>query len=230
MGLCYLEIAEQRGGTLAISKNQRTILLVSNVTTRAKKWRVLYEGLDRGAVRVGRRILKDHYRSVLSLTGDSVTSDGFVTKVRVMAKTVGTQALDVFLNVHGRPDKLVFLDREIPITELADQVADLNLGHRLRLMYSTACYGGMHAKHWVAAGFRTASGAVGVNTNGEVEFPVLLHKWANGGSYASAVRAGRSSPAVSARTDSARITTRVGRSSWIQARNCRSVSSGVGLR
>ena len=174
---------------MAIAKDDRVMLIVSNVAGTARKYRLLYHWLDDNAVSIGREMTKDHYRKVSILKGDQVTRDAFVTRVRILAKSVGTQALDVFLNLHGLRDGLKFADGKARIASLGAELAELDLGHRFRLLYSTGCWGAMHAPFFVDAGFKTASGALGINANGPFDFPTQLDRWTKGNTYESAVRA-----------------------------------------
>jgi hypothetical protein len=164
------------------------MLLASNVSGTSTRYRWLYRWLDDNAITIGKAIVAPHYRTVSLLKGNAVTRDAFVTRVRVLAKGVGTQALDVFLNLHGERDALRFADGRAKLNDLGDELAALDLGHRLRLLYSTCCWGARHAPHFVAAGFKTASGARGINANGPYDLPVQLTRWTSGATYAAAVR------------------------------------------
>ena len=101
-----------------------------------------------------------------------------------------TKVLDVFLNLHGSPGTLHFDDGSITSSDLKSQLQAANLKHRLRLLYSTACYGATHAPDFVGAGFRVASGAVGVNANQLYDYPLQLYHWGTYKTYQSAVKAG----------------------------------------
>lgn len=173
---------------MAVTKDDRVMLLVSNVSGTAKKYQLLYRWLDDNAISIGTDITEEHYRKVSVLKGHYVTRKGFVTRVRVLAKSVGTQALDVFLNLHGLKHGLKFNDGTVKIDDLAEEIADLGLQHRLRLLYSTCCWGSRHAPYFIEAGFKTASGAVGINANGPFDFPTQLAGWTNGRTYDSVVR------------------------------------------
>ncbi len=174
---------------MPVTKDDRVMLLVSNVSGTTQKYQMLYRWLDDNAIALGKDITAPHYRRVSVLAGDAVTREAFVTRVRIQAKSVGTQALDVFLNLHGLRDGLKFADGKVLIKDLSDELAALDLGHRFRLLYSTSCWGALHAPYFVAAGFKTASGSKGINANGPFDFPTQLNKWVGGTTYLSAVNA-----------------------------------------
>lgn len=173
---------------MAITRDDRVMLLVSNVSGTAKKYELLYRWLDDNAISIGKDLTEDAYRKVSILKGDQVTREAFVTRVRILAKSVGTQALDVFLNLHGLKDGLKFADGNVKIADLAHEIGELGLEHRLRLLYSTCCWGARHAPYFVDAGFKTASGAVGINSNGPFDFPTQLSGWTSERTYDSVVR------------------------------------------
>lgn len=175
---------------MSVGKDSRRLLIVSNVSHNVSKWQWLYRWLDDNCISMGKQLAGSHYASVSTLKAEQVTREAFVTRVRYLAKTVGTQALDVFLNLHGRRDSLKFVDGWYRLDALAPELAALNLAHRFRLMYSSACYGALHAPHWIDAGFKTASGAKLVNANGSYDYPVQIGKWTDGATYERVVRAG----------------------------------------
>jgi hypothetical protein len=119
-----------------------------------------------------------------------VTSAVFIERIRKLALDPLTKALDVYLILHGSPGALYFDDGLIASSDLRSQLQAANLKHRLRLMYSTACYGATHARDFVEAGFRVASGAKGVNANGPVDYPIQLHEWGRNKRYQAVVNAG----------------------------------------
>jgi hypothetical protein len=134
--------------------------------------------------------LAQHYREIGTLSGDDVTSSNFVDRVVSLARLSDMRAVDVFLVVHGLPGQLLFDDGLFTSAEIGSRLRAAQLPDRLRLLYSTACYGATHAKDFVAAGFRTASGALGVNANGPYDYPAQLHHWGLGDTYRAVVKAG----------------------------------------
>ena len=174
---------------MTVAKADRVLLLASNVSGTSTKFEWLYRWLDDNAVSLGRQITAPHYQKVSVLKGDQLTRPAFVTRVRTLSNTPGVRAVDVFLNLHGLRDGLKFADGKARIEDLCGELGALNLGHRWRLLYSTCCWGALHAPHFVRAGFKTASGSLGINANGPYDFPTQLTKWVAGRTYFSAVHA-----------------------------------------
>jgi len=174
-----------------VSKDERALLVVVNFSTGGEpRFQWLYEWMDANAVVVAELMMKPHYRHIDTLTGDNVTSSNFVNRIISLAQDPQTKVLDVFLNLHGSPGTLHFDDGSITSSDLKSQLQAANLKNRLRLLYSTACYGANHAPDFVGAGFRVASGAVGVNANQVYDYPLQLYHWGTYKTYESAVKAG----------------------------------------
>jgi hypothetical protein len=177
-----------------ITKDQRALLVVANLVLGpgdgGGDYDKLYEWLDKYAVLVANLLMRPVYRVVDSLTKDEVTLDAFLDRVVRLTSDPATEALDVFLIMHGSPGRLYFDDRSISTQEISERLKAANPFDRLRLLYSTACYGASHAEDFVKAGFRTASGAIAVCANGPYEFPAQLLRWGSRQTYKSAVTAG----------------------------------------
>jgi hypothetical protein len=178
-----------------VTRDERVLLVVANLVLgdsgpNGGNYQSLYKWLDRYAVLVANLLMRPVYRLVESLTEDEVTLGAFLDRVVWLAGDPETKALDVFLVMHGLRGRLYFDDRSIRTAELSEQLKAANLASRLRLLYSTACYGGSHASDFVRAGFRTASGAIGVCANGPYDFPTQLLKWGTNQTYKSTMIAG----------------------------------------
>ena len=177
-----------------VTKDERVLLVVANLLLEDRgpnaNYRSLYKWLDRNAVQVANLLMRPVYRFVETLSEDQVTLGTFFDRVGSLASDPQTKALDVFLVMHGMEGELLFDDVTMRTEELAQLLKAADLAHRLRLLYSTACYGASHAEHFADAGFRTASGALGVCANGPYEFPTQLLKWRNNQTYKSSVKAG----------------------------------------
>ena len=174
-----------------VSKDERALLVVANLTTWADgRYKALYQWLDQNAVSVAKVLMRLHYRQIEALAGPHATRESFVRRITDMARDPRTRALDVFLHLHGQPGKLFFEEGAVGTEGLAAQLAGAGLSERLRLLYSTACYGASHAPDFLKAGFRIASGSLGANANGPYDYPVQLLNWGLGQTYRMVARAG----------------------------------------
>ena len=94
---------------------------------------------------------------------------------------------------------LWFKDGDKRVNRIADDLSQLGLKKKLRVLYSTACYGKTHNDSFLRGGFRVASGAVGVNANAAVEYPLFIANWLADKRFKSAIQA--TLPALTALQD-----------------------------
>lgn len=185
-----------------ISRDERVLLVVANLTKWADPdFRKLYEWLDQNAVNVAKVMMGLHYREIDKLVGPEATSANFVERLTALAQDPQTKAVDVFLHLHGLENELFFEEAPVETSELGDQLKAAGLKERLRLLYSTACFGATHAPDFVRGGFRVVSGAVAINANGPYDYPAQLFTWGLGQTYRMAVQSG-SNPLFMAALDS----------------------------
>jgi hypothetical protein len=173
---------------MSVGKNERDLLVVSYLFTGGNQqlpW--LYRWLEDNAVDLARVMLSSHYRKFATLEGDEVTSANFIDRITSLASDNQLQALDVFLHLHGLPEKLVFKDGAMPISKISEKLQAANLKKKLRVLFSTACYGKTHATGFIQAGFRVVSGAEDVNANAVIEYPVFMDAWRDEKTFKSAV-------------------------------------------
>jgi hypothetical protein len=174
-----------------VVKDERALFVVANLASRGDpRYQLLYQWLDANAVGLAWLLMRPHYGHIHALTGSQVTRSNFVDKIQALAREPQTKALDLFLVMHGSKAVLHFEDGAVSTADLKTQLQDADLKNRLRLLYSTACYGATHANDFVEAGFRVVSGALGVNANGPYDYPAQLYHWSRGERYKSAVDAG----------------------------------------
>ncbi len=176
-----------------VSKNDRELLVVINLVDHGmEKWKWLYHWLDTTAVPTTKILLGAHYKKITFLEKSKASCEEFLKKMSAICAKQHVKALDVILHLHGLKRQLSFADGSIKTDKLSDQIKALNLKNHLRLLYSAACYGSSHAQDFVNAGFRTASGAIGVNTNSDYNYPAVLTKWTSNGRYTDAIALGNS--------------------------------------
>lgn len=174
-----------------VVKDERALLVVANLASHGDpRYQLIYQWLDANAVGVAWLSMRPHYGRIHVLTGPQVTRSHFVDTIQALAQDPQIKALDVFLVMHGSKARLHFEDGAVSTADLKTQLQVADLKNRLRLLYSTACYGATHADDFVGAGFRVVSGALGVNANGPYDYPAQLVHWGRGQRYKTAVNAG----------------------------------------
>ena len=126
------------------------------------------------------RLLGTRYRQIHTLKDSEATSINFISKLNALSYDRQNLALDLFLQLHGEPGELLFYDDKIRTTKLGALLKKKVYSHPLRLLYNTSCYGDSHSEDFLQAGFITAVGAVGINSNAATEYPLFCRLWGGG--------------------------------------------------
>jgi len=164
-----------------IRRQDRGLLFVCSIVDGGnERLRWLYQFAEASGELLANALLSRKYREIVKLTGDGVTSSAFISTLHRMGMNPSLAAIDVIMMVHGLPGKLCFQDRDAPTVEIAKTIVQLGVQPKLRLYYSTACFGATHNDDLLAAGFDAAIGAVGENCNAATEYPTLLTLWGAG--------------------------------------------------
>ncbi len=179
-----------KGGNMTVSERERDLFVVSYLEERAAdnvRW-LLRWAEDLG-VDLAREMLADHYRNFSTLEGDDATYTNFMDRIANLASDPDLKALDVFLLVHGDRAGPVFKGGTKDAKEIGADLRALGLRRKLRALYSVACWGSLHADSFLHGGFRVVSGAIGVNANGAVEYPIFMEQWRRGKRFKMAIHA-----------------------------------------
>lgn len=170
---------------------QRDAIVVIELSNNASSSRKeFFRTIERYAARESAKLLQS-YRKVAILTGEGASFQSFLKKLAEFSGNLETKAVDIFLHVHGLPGGIFFRDGEKAMADVRTAILEsASTKGKLRAVYSTACHGRTHAAEWLAAGFRTASGATKVNTNAAYELPVFTSNWIQGHTFAVALDKG----------------------------------------
>ena len=174
--------------------SERALVLISSLTPAGKaKLKTLYRGLGAVSVELADLILRPQYGRVRMLVDRGATRLAFVKAINQVAAQTQIDAVDVIVVLHGSPGRLIFDDGngKGDSVDVRDLVLDLSPARsKLRILYSTACYGLSHAQAFVDAGFDAACGAIGECANGPVEYPQVLSMWSHGHTFKDSVNKG----------------------------------------
>jgi hypothetical protein len=199
---------------MAVTKGRRALVSIINVQDFVPdnvRW--LYQFIDASGA-IASDLLAFNYGKHRKLCGADATKAKFLDALECLGKDASVRAIDVLVMIHGLDGKLVFADAIYDTPELSDEIRAMNLSNKLRLLYSTACYGFSHTGDFVRAGFSAAVGAKRVNANAGTEVPVLFTMWAGGARLRDAVAAGES-PITRLPSDrAARWFGRINKTSW----------------
>jgi hypothetical protein len=176
-----------------MKRTERAAVIVSGTSIGGpSKFASLYKALDVAGPSLADAEMHNSYSSIAILTREQCTRARIVSElVRVAASA---QVVDLVLMVHGEPERLALANgaggtEDVAAVDLASDIADnAALKNKLRLCYSTACYGHSHAEALLGAGFSAVIGAIGVNANSGTELPILLRHWTGHDTIADALR------------------------------------------
>lgn len=177
---------------MTISKSQRALVVVSYLSS-SEKWFDGYNFIESSGMATIDLFLSSKYNSIEKLKDGNATKSKFINKLKSLAAESSIKAIDVIMMTHGSNEKLYFYESTgdkldpVSMSTLEADIKALDIGTKLRLVYSTACYGSSHNNNFVNAGFCTSVGAKGVNTNSATEFPIVLSMWGGGDKISTAI-------------------------------------------
>ncbi len=184
--------AGQVENVVPVSKSQRDLLVfIADLSKDStKELKTLYDTIEAAAEAVATGALKDHYRKVHVVKGADATRAGFSDKLKTIAADSAVKAVDVIFVTHGLSQSVYFSDGGVGINRVKDDIVNkLSASHRakLRVLFSTACYGSTHLSGWLQAGFKVASGSKLIYADSAVSFPVFVTSWSSGNTFAKVV-------------------------------------------
>ena len=178
---------ETQAAARTTGKDQRVLLIVSNLSSGATQYEALYEFIEAQGVSLAQNKLGSKYRRIYVLTGNNATREKFVEKLAVLASSAENRAIDVFIHLHGGPGRLYFAGGATDTDVLGTEIANQGLSGKGRIVYSSACYGSTHIQDFLTAGFLAGSGAKLVNAASTYEYPEFIRQWGAGNSFGTAM-------------------------------------------
>jgi hypothetical protein len=172
-----------------VRAGERGLILFSEFSNTSEQHKVLYEFVEKSGIALALAI-RLQYNKFVILSGHNADSQDFVSALKSMAAEPKIDEIDVIMHMHGSPNQTHFNDTKSS-NELQSEIQKLRIGAKLRMFYTTACYGSTHAEDMIGAGFSCAAGAVGVNANSAVEYPEFLTLWSTGTSFRECIEKSR---------------------------------------
>jgi hypothetical protein len=166
---------------MPVQKNQRALVVlceVDNGVPQDFKW--LYKFIEGSGRSIVESELADDYIDFQKLYNQDATKDKLLNTLKTFSAKPIIKEIDLIVMLHGNNNRLVFHEGGVNVSALSADIQSLNAGSKLRMVYSTACFGYSHTDEFVSAGFSAAIGAVGVNANAAVEVSVFLKLWSWG--------------------------------------------------
>lgn len=174
-----------------VGRDERDLIAVVNLSL-LKKFKLNYQYEENRAIKRIRRELGERYRNVHILKGKRAAHADFLGTLAAVEADPAVKAIDVIIYLHGHPGQIGFVDTGFyPMDRLRDEILALpspnGSARKLRALYSDACYGESHMDDWLRAGFRVATGSVGVDSNLSLDLQKFMAAWQGGKSFGAAI-------------------------------------------
>lgn len=165
-----------------ISREQRTLFIVNCLAEHGdRRLKKLYRFIEHAGIDVAKRFLGSHYSELSVLRDADATWPDFLNSIDKLSRNQNFKAIDLFFQLHGKPEKVRFFDRWIPVNQMGQEIGRITNPGRLRLVYNLCCYGDSHSVSFLSAGFKTSIGALKINANAALEYPSFCRLWARTG-------------------------------------------------
>ena len=205
----------------SVSKSERALVVLSELDQNSyPELRPLYTAMERLTADVPRSALAQQYNTLKVLQNQSATLSRLKTTLYSLAANSGIKAIDLIVNTHGTEDVLYFYDGGTSMRHIREEILSpdapyneatmLQLKQKLRMLYSTACFGATHNAEWIRMGFDVTDGSLGVNANAEVEYPSVVHAWSTGQPYSNGFRLSNTDAALLATDGPLRLAGQLG--------------------
>jgi hypothetical protein len=160
---------------MPIRKEERVLIVISYLAAGDTDY--LYRFIDEAGRGTAQATLFDDYAKIVKLYDANATSAKLINALRREGAKDTVKRIDLLVLLHGYPGRIGFSDGSKRSAVLKDEILALNIRVKLRLVYSTCCYGDSHSGDFIAAGFDAAIGSKKVNSASAVEFAPLLSLW-----------------------------------------------------
>lgn len=160
---------------MSTSKSERVLIVINHIASGDTDH--LYRFIEEAGRGTVQATLGDDYAKIVKLYDADATLPKLIAALKAQGAKSGIKRIDLIVMLHGKTGIIVFKDGAKNSSVVKDQIKALNLQTKLRLVYSTCCFGDSHSADFIAAGFDSAIGSKKVNANAAVEFGPLLSLW-----------------------------------------------------
>ena len=176
-----------------VSKAQREVVVFSpGLAQGSALEQGFYNFVEFSAITLATATLGTRYNAVHIVRGAAATRNGLANRLNEIASRATIRAVDLVFITHGLDNEVMLADGDWTIGEVRDRIrAVLTVADRakLRMVFSTACFGASHRLGWREAGFKTASGSREVYADSAASYLPFLSAWAVGGTFGASVTA-----------------------------------------
>lgn len=191
LSISLVSFAAVKTEAASVSKTQReAIIFITNLSQGTSLEQQFYDVVEFAAATLGQASLVPNYQKVTTIQGSGSTLTALRNALKTAASKSGIKAVDLIFVTHGLSGEVLFVDGRKTMDQVkADIVSNLTAAQRgkLRMIFSTACFGSTHRSKWRDAGFKTASGSQGIYADSALSYPAFLGSWIVGTNFSTAV-------------------------------------------
>jgi hypothetical protein len=166
------------------------VLFVTNLSQGSSIEQAFYSFVQFAAVTIAQTTLSPNYNHLTTVQGNSATLTQLRTALKTAADRSTARAVDLIFVTHGLSNQVLFSNGGKTMAQVrADIVANLTAAQRgkLRIVFSTACFGASHRTEWTTAGFKVVSGSAGIYADSASSYPAFLGSWIVGAKFTDAI-------------------------------------------
>jgi hypothetical protein len=175
----------------SISKSQRNaVIFVANLAQGSSLEQAFYNVVQFAAATIAQGSLGPTYNHVTTIQGNNATLAQLYAALKAEANRSGSKAVDLIFVTHGLSNEVLFSDGKKSMTTVSSAITenlDSTQRSKLRIVFSTACFGASHRTAWTNAGFKTVSGSAGIYADSATSYPAFLGSWVIGTKFSDAV-------------------------------------------
>ncbi len=170
----------------AVSKSQREIIILQAEMGDD----FFYNFLEQQGVAMAVSKFTPVYNRVRVLSGANATLTGLKNELAAATSIGSVKAVDLLFMTHGDDEAMKFTNAWKSTWQVRDflmnNISDAQRA-KFRMVFSTACFSGSHRNQWLQAGFKCASGSVGIYADSNGSFDPFLNSWSTGKSFTQSV-------------------------------------------
>jgi hypothetical protein len=176
--------------------DSKALVVVIDLAEQASGHKIMYKSETSVAVKAIKRLTKGHYDHVIIHHRFEATRANFLQSLEMLFSDPTVTTIDTIVYLHGKNGSYVngpsvcFVG-ENPCVNVKDLAMQISLHpeakNKLRFLYSDACWGRFHLDSWLLAGFKVASGSIGVDANQSVDLRRFLKHWMVGKTFSEAI-------------------------------------------
>lgn len=176
-----------------VTKSQRECLVfIANLSQGNQAQQAFYDFVEFAAESMATTTLGPQYNQVHVVKGSAATRAALKNKLNEIASKSTVKAVDLIFVTHGLSGSVKFSDQTVSMSTVRDDIKNkLSSSKRakLRMCFSTACFGESHNSKWKSAGFKVVSGSKGIYADSAVSYLPFLASWSAGLPFQFAVGA-----------------------------------------